>query len=96
MSHADSSYCKNNLTNNYLLTFLGSVLGEAIDDSFSVAFEDTDATDKSGVWPVMVYEEHVYIIDDANALTSEKMYLIIGYCTFHNIEYKINGQLQDD
>jgi len=95
MSHADSSYSKNNLTNNYLLTFLGSVLGEAIDDSISVAFEDTDAPDKSGVWPVMVYKEHVCIIDDGNALTFEKMYLIIGYCTFHNIDFVINGQLEE-
>lgn len=93
MSHADSSYSENNLTNYYLLTFLGSVLGEAIDSGNDyIGFEDVDAPDKSGIWPVIVNKENVSIIDDVRELTPEKMYKIIGYCTFHNIEFIINGQ----
>jgi len=93
MSHADSSYSENNITNYYLLTFLGSVLGEAIDSGNDyVGFEDVDAPDKSGIWPVIVNKKNVSIIDDVSELTPEKMYKIIGYCTFHNIEFIINGQ----
>lgn len=96
MSHADSSYSENNLTNYYLLTYLGSVLGEAIcSGSDLVGFEDVDAPDKSGVYPVIVETEHVLIVDDANELTPEKMYSIIGFCTFHNIEFIINGQSEN-
>jgi len=96
MSHADSSYSENNLTNYYLLTYLGSVLGEALDSGNDyIGFEDVDAPDKSGVWPVVVEKEHVSIMDDGDELTFEKMYKIIGFCTFHNIEFIINGQCEN-
>ena len=93
MSHADSSYSENNLTNYYLLTFLGSILGEAKEcGSDFIGFEDVDAPDKSGIYPVIVNKENVSILDEYNELTEDKMYKIIGYCTFHNIEFIINGQ----
>jgi hypothetical protein len=93
MSHANSSYTENNLENYYLLSFLGSILGEAKDcGSDYIGFEDVDAPDKSGIWPVIVNKENVSILDEYSELTEDKMYKIIGYCTFHNIEFIINGQ----
>ena len=96
MSHADSSYSNNNLTNYYLITFISSVLGEAIDCSDDyIGFEDVNAPDKSGINPVVIEGFKLSIIDDADELVPEKMYLIIGYCQFHNIDYVINGQLEE-
>lgn len=90
MSYANPSYSENNLDNYYLLTFLGSILGEAISTADNlVAFSD-ESVDNQGSWAVFVYTDYVNIVDDISCLSSKNMYQIIGYCQFHGIEYKIN------
>ena len=90
MSYADSSYSKDNLNNYYLLTFLGSVLGEASSTGDNlVAFSD-ESVDNQGSYAVFVYLDYVNIVDDGSCLSAKSMYQIIGYCQFHGIEYKIN------
>tara|TARA_R100001082_G_scaffold103683_1_gene74521 strand:- start:505 stop:807 length:303 start_codon:yes stop_codon:yes gene_type:complete len=90
MSYADSSYSKDNVNNYYLLTFLGSVLGEASSTADNlVAFSD-DSVDNQGSYAVFVYKDFVNIVDDESCLSSNNMYQVIGYCKFHSIEYKIN------
>ena len=90
MSYANPSYSKDNLDNYYLLTFLGSILGEAISTSDNlVAFSD-ESVDNQGSWAVFVYTDYVNIVDDISCLSSKNMHQIIGYCQFHGIEYKIN------
>jgi hypothetical protein len=90
MSYADSSYSKDNLHNYYLLTFLGSVLGEASSTGDNlVAFSD-ESVDNQGSYAVFVYLDYVNIVDDGSCLSAKSMYQIIGYCQFHGIEYKIN------
>jgi len=97
MSHADSSYSNDNLDNYYLITYISSVLGEAIDCSSNyIGFEDVDALDKSGTSPVIIQADSLFIIDDATMLTSEKFYKIVGYCNFNSIDYIINGQLEEN
>jgi len=53
-----------------------------------VAFND-ESIDQS-YDGVFVYLDYVNIVDDASILSAKKMYQIIGFCQFHNIEYKIN------
>jgi hypothetical protein len=90
MSYANEGYSKDNLHNYYLLTFLGSVLGEAVCTGDNlVAFNDESAENQSD-YAVFVYLDYVNIVDDASILSAKKMYQIIGFCQFHNIEYKIN------
>ena len=89
MSYANEGYSKDNLHNYFLLTFLGSVLGEAVCTGDNlVAFND-ESIDQS-YDAVFVYLDYVNIVDDASILSAKKMYQIIGFCQFHNIEYKIN------
>ena len=89
MSYANESYSKDNLHNYFLLTFLGSVLGEAVCTGDNlVAFND-ESIDQS-YDGVFVYLDYVNIVDDASILSAKKMYQIIGFCQFHDIEYKIN------
>jgi len=89
MSYANEGYSKDNLHNYYLLTFLGSVLGEAVCTGDNlVAFND-ESIDQS-YDGVFVYLDYVNIVDDAEILSAKKMYQIIGFCQFHDIEYKIN------
>lgn len=89
MSYADESYSKDNLHNYYLLTFLGSVLGEAVVAGGNLlAFNDESINESYD--GVLVYSDYVNIVDDAGILSSKKMYQIIGYCQFQGIEYKIN------
>ena len=96
MTHADSSYSSNHLTNYYLITFISSVLGEAIDCSDNyIGFQDEQAPDKSGINPVVIEAHKISIIDDFDSLHIDKMYKIIGYCKFHNIDFVINGQLEE-
>ena len=88
--YADPSYSKSNVDNYYLLTFLGSVLGEASSTADNlVAFSD-DSVDNQGSYAVFVYKDYVNIVDDGSCLSDKNMYQIIGYCQFHGIEYKIN------
>jgi len=97
VSYADSSYSNDNLVNYYLITYISSILGEAIDCSDSyIGFEDVDAPDKSGVSPVIIEADKLSIIDDSTMLVSHKFYKIIGYCNFHRIDYVINGQLEQN
>lgn len=90
MSYANEAYCENNIQNYYLLTFLGSVLGEAmIVESNVIAFAD-DTKEYSEAYVVYVYEDYVNIVEDAEMLDINTMYQIIGYCQFQGIEYKFN------
>ena len=90
MSHANPIYSENNLNNYFLLTFLGSVLGEAISTADNlVAFSD-ESVDNQGSWAVFVYTDYVNIVEDVSCLSANNMYQIIGYCEFNEIEYKIN------
>ena len=90
MSYANESYSKNSVNNYYLLTFLGSVLGEASSTGDNlVAFSD-ESVDNQGSYAVFVYKDYVNIVDDGSCLNAKNMYQIIGYCQFHEIEYEIN------
>jgi len=90
MGYANEAYCENNIQNYYLLTFLGSVLGEAmIVESNVIAFAD-HTKEYNEAYVVYVYEDYVNIVDDAEMLDVNTMYQIIGYCQFQGIEYKIN------
>ena len=89
MSYANEGYSKDNLHNYFLLTFLGSVLGEAVCTGDNlVAFNDESIGQSYDA--VLVYLDYVNIVDDAEILSAKKMYQIIGFCQFHDIEYKIN------
>jgi len=90
MGYANPSYTKDNINNYYLLTFLGSVLGEASSTGNNlVAFSD-ESVDNQGSYAVFVYKDYVNIVDDESCLDDKNMYQVIGYCQFHSIEYKIN------
>lgn len=90
MGYANESYSKDNINNYYLLTFLGSVLGEAmIAESNVIAFAD-HTKEYDGAYVVYVYEDYVNIVDDGDMLDQNTMYQIIGYCQYQGIEYKMN------
>ena len=90
MSYANESYCENNIQNYYLLTFLGSVLGEASSTADNLVCFSDDNVDNQGSYAVFVYTDYVNIVDDESRLSAKNMYQVIGYCQFHGIEYKMN------
>tara|TARA_R100000656_G_C3859847_1_gene109600 strand:- start:42 stop:359 length:318 start_codon:yes stop_codon:yes gene_type:complete len=90
MSYASQDYEENCVNNYFLLTFLGSVLGEAVSTGDNlVAFSD-NSKEYRGDYSVFVYNDYVAIVDDGSILSADKMYEVIGYCEFHGIEYKMN------
>ena len=89
MCYANEGYSKDNLHNYFLLTFLGSVLGQAVCTADNLVTFNDESIDQS-YDGVFVYLDYVNIVDDAEILSAKKMYQIIGFCQFHNIEYKIN------
>lgn len=102
MGYADPSYTESNLTNYYLITYVATIMGEAdLTSDSHIGFEDKDldmlADDRVCQCGVMIYEDYVSLIDNAPDLSYEKLIKIIGYCSFNNIEYKINGhkELED-
>ena len=48
MSYADPSYSKDNVNNYYLLTFIGSVLGEASSTGSNIVAFSDDSVDNQG------------------------------------------------